>query len=380
MLSTAPTVAVAGGSIAGLASALALARNGFDVQVFERSDGRLQSRGAGIVIQEALTNMLDRYTPEGSKDLDVSCTHRAFLAKDGSAELMPMPQSFTSWDSIYLRLRNAWPAERYHARQEIEGITAIETDAPEVRFADGKATTFDMVVAADGVRSRIRETLFPQSRPTYAGYVAFRGVVPTDEHPDLAAQFRDRFTFFSFENGHILAYLIPDAREPNRQFINWVWYWNAPEGETLNALLTDREGKVHNFSVPPERLRPEVVAAQQAIATDLLAPQFRDLVLATEHLFLQPVMDASVPRMAQGRVILVGDASFVVRPHTAYSTAKAATNAMALERYIRPESLASPSGFDAWEKDQLELGRYLGRSGREAGDRSQFPERQGRSR
>ena len=47
-------IAVAGGSIAGLSAGAALRTAGFDVHVFERSPGRLTSRGAGIVVQPEL--------------------------------------------------------------------------------------------------------------------------------------------------------------------------------------------------------------------------------------------------------------------------------------------------------------------------------------
>lgn len=51
-------VAVAGGSIGGLSAGLALHGAGFDVAVYERHPGPMETRGAGIVVQGELVQLL----------------------------------------------------------------------------------------------------------------------------------------------------------------------------------------------------------------------------------------------------------------------------------------------------------------------------------
>src|ERR1700694_2204459 len=51
-------IAVAGGSIGGLCAGLALHGAGFDVQVYERISGPMETRGAGIVVQGDLVELL----------------------------------------------------------------------------------------------------------------------------------------------------------------------------------------------------------------------------------------------------------------------------------------------------------------------------------
>jgi 2-polyprenyl-6-methoxyphenol hydroxylase-like FAD-dependent oxidoreductase len=77
--------------------------------------------------------------------------------------------------------------------------------------------------------------------------------------------------------------------------------------------------------------------------------------------------------MVQGRVVLLGDAAFIPRPHTAASTAKAAANALALGRALQEFPDDIDTALKEWEADQLALGRHLERSGRALGNRSQFP-------
>jgi 2-polyprenyl-6-methoxyphenol hydroxylase-like FAD-dependent oxidoreductase len=67
----------------------------------------------------------------------------------------------------------------------------------------------------------------------------------------------------------------------------------------------------------------------------LLAPQFAEVVTrATQPLF-QPIFDLEVPKMAFGRIALLGDAAFVARPHCGMGVTKAAGDAMALVTELR---------------------------------------------
>jgi 2-polyprenyl-6-methoxyphenol hydroxylase-like FAD-dependent oxidoreductase len=68
----------------------------------------------------------------------------------------------------------------------------------------------------------------------------------------------------------------------------------------------------------------------RAAAERLLAPQFRAVVRLIDESILQPIYDLETPRMAFGRVAIIGDAAFVARPHVAAGVAKAADDAAAL--------------------------------------------------
>ncbi len=70
-------IAVAGGSIGGLCAGLALHGSGFDVNVYERHPGPMDTRGAGIVVQGELVQLLDTY---GAPPLlATSCRGRRYL-------------------------------------------------------------------------------------------------------------------------------------------------------------------------------------------------------------------------------------------------------------------------------------------------------------
>jgi 2,6-dihydroxypyridine 3-monooxygenase len=94
------------------------------------------------------------------------------------------------------------------------------------------------------------------------------------------------------------------------------------------------------------------------------------VVCSVAQPFLQVIYDIEVPRMAFGRVCLVGDAAFAVRPHAAAGTAKAAADAWALADALAQEREV-PAALSRWEPGQLALGRQLLERTRRIGRRSQ---------
>jgi len=132
--------------------------------------------------------------------------------------------------------------------------------------------------------------------------------------------------------------------------------------------MTDARGRRRQFSIPPGALAARSAQALREAATRLLAPSFADLVDATREPFVQAILDLDVSRMVFDRIVLVGDAAFIARPHTAGSTAKAAANAVALA-----QALASSPSIDEslgeWGRQQVQLGREMTARGRAMGDR-----------
>jgi 2,6-dihydroxypyridine 3-monooxygenase len=110
----------------------------------------------------------------------------------------------------------------------------------------------------------------------------------------------------------------------------------------------------------------------RATAARTLAPQLAEVVLSCERPLIQAVFDVESPRMAFGRVCLIGDAAFTLRPHVAAGQAKACADAWALR-----DALASTNGdvqaaLVEWEPGQVALARSALQRTREMGIASQF--------
>jgi 2-polyprenyl-6-methoxyphenol hydroxylase-like FAD-dependent oxidoreductase len=239
--------------------------------------------------------------------------------------------------------------------QDASGVTAI--------FADGSRARGELLIGADGIRSTVRDRILPEARPLYGGYVAWRGLV--DEWavpPELHAQLFSTYTVCLPEGEMMLAYPVPgrdnDTR-PGRRGYNHIWYRPTDFRETLPRLCTDAAGHCHGISIPPPLIRPEVVAEIKAAARALLAPQIARIVELTEQVFFQAIFDLESPRMALGRVALLGDAAFVARPHVGMGVTKAALDAECLAREIRAANGDLDSALARYDRERRRFGTRL---------------------
>jgi 2-polyprenyl-6-methoxyphenol hydroxylase-like FAD-dependent oxidoreductase len=317
-----------------LFAGLALRRIGFEVSVHERVGTALSGRGAGIVTHPQLIGALERVGIASRVPIGILIEERCVFGLDGShLATHRYPQVQTSWTTLFHILRAAFPPKDYHADSEFVGYD-ITAEALIARFADGTRRDCDLLIGADGLRSTVRAYCLPEARPDYVGYVAWRGLIteaamPPDVHRDLFA-----YLAFALPPGEqILGYPVPGPNndlEPGRRRYNFVWYRPVEKTRELPALLTDRNGELHDLSIPPPLIRPEVIENLKADAARTLPPQFASVVALTAQPFLQPIYDLASPRLALGQVALLGDAGFVARPHVGAGVTKAAMDALAL--------------------------------------------------
>jgi 2-polyprenyl-6-methoxyphenol hydroxylase-like FAD-dependent oxidoreductase len=364
-------IAVAGGSIGGLCAGLALNGAGFGAQVYERDPGPMNTRGAGIVVQEELTQLLRAH--EAPSLPTTSCSVRRYLDPDGgNGQTQSMPQAFTSWEAIYTTLRSVFPAARYHMGAALSGFEDREGGVAVDIDGVGRLVA-DLLVCADGAQSASRRRLLPDVTPSYAGYVAWRGTLDEADAPaELVRFFDDAFTFCETRTGgHILNYFIPGdgaAVTVGRRRLNWVWYVMANEAD-LATLLVDRDGRRHHASLPQGGASDNAIRDLRDLARREVHPMLAALVAATPDPFIQTIVDVVVPQTVFGRVCLLGDAAFVVRPHTAGAAAKAARDATVLAAALKDALRNVDAGLSSFENMQLEYGRDLTNYGVALGNR-----------
>lgn len=369
-----PLAVVIGGSVGGLFTATALRAAGWRVKVFEQSPRELDSRGGGIVLQPPIVRAFAFGGVPVPRDAGVDSVDRIYLdAHDKIVQRLHMPQTQTAWNVIYTALKRALPADVVHAGESFE---RFEQDGDRViaRFASGRVEQADLLVGADGGRSNVRAQLLPDARPAYAGYVAWRGLVDERELPDAVLRvLRERFTFQQGDAHLFLTYLVPGrdgAVEPGERRVNWVWYRRLAQ-DRLPALFLAQDGTQRDGSLPPGAMRDDHRRELVEAGRLMLAPTLSSLVDATRAPFVQAIQDLAVDRMVFGRVVLLGDAACLVRPHTAAGVAKAAENAVDLAEAL--QDVARGETFDAalarWEARQLAANASLSRLGISLGAR-----------
>ncbi|MGD9922170.1 MAG: FAD-dependent monooxygenase [Pseudorhodoplanes sp.] len=326
-------VTVIGGSMSGLFAGLMLRAEGWEVDLYEKVEGEMSGRGAGIVAQPEILSAL-RALGVDTGALGVAVQKRRLFDPSGSLTLeIDCPQVMTSWERVYRILRDAFPQVHYHRghslatiEQDGDGVTAI--------FASGERVTADLLIGADGIRSTVRGICAPESQPLYAGYAAWRALIAESAMPPQVH--RDIFPVMAFclpPGEQMLGYPVAgpdDDVRPGRRRYNMIWYRPADEHTGLAALLTDESGARHAISIPPPLISRASIAAMREAAGRLLAPQFVEAVGLVDQPILQPIFDLVSDRIAFGRIAIIGDAAFVARPHVGAGVAKAAGDAAAL--------------------------------------------------
>jgi 2-polyprenyl-6-methoxyphenol hydroxylase-like FAD-dependent oxidoreductase len=360
---------IAGGSVGGLFTGQMLLRQGWAVEIFERVAGGLESRGAGIAGHAELTAILNTIGVSSDRPPGIDVSGRIAFDRNGNqVASFDYPQYLTSWSSLFNLLYSAFPAEHYHLGVELLDIRQTGDRAVAV-LSSGEEVAADLVVGADGIRSRVRGLLAPKIAPSYGGYVAWRGIMDeADLSADFMAETFDRFSFCFPPGGQFIGYPLlgqDGSNAKGARRYNFLWYSHVTEGADLDALMTDEDGLKHE-SIPPPLIRKIHIEALRSAGARDLPPQFAEVVLRADRHLLQPIYDVESKNIAFGHVALIGDAGFVARPHVGVGVLKAAQDAAALSRSLNGSS-SVPEALRRYEGERLqpnidavEFGRYLG--------------------
>ena len=185
------SIHIVGGGIAGLTTAIALRKYGFPVVLFEQSE-QFGDVGAGITIgpnasrvlltlglQERLAAYV--WTPRHAGILHFKTGDPISYSLRGDSYLVEFGAPF--WHihraDLLQVLIDTLAADAGAELRPGHQLTNIcqSVDQVTCEFANGVAANCDVLIAADGIKSIIRETLFPGTPARFTGYVAWRGLV-----------------------------------------------------------------------------------------------------------------------------------------------------------------------------------------------------------
>jgi 2-polyprenyl-6-methoxyphenol hydroxylase-like FAD-dependent oxidoreductase len=340
---------VIGGGIGGLATAVALRRAGWAVEVFERAP-ELKEVGAGLSLWRNALAALDRLgLLESLRRLGVEGQTGAFRTPSGETLLaMKAGATDTASAGIILLLHRAELLDVLHRAAEPEvvhlGARCIGLDQDEegvtARFEDGREARGDLLVGADGLRSVVRSALFGPDPPRYGGYTAWRAVTRFDHvrlTPGETWGRGQRFGQWGMTGGRVYWYETESVREGQG---------DPPEGRKQGVLKLFR-----SWHGPIE---------------DLIDATDESVILRNDVYDRPPLRHWSV-----GRATLLGDAAHPMTPDMGQGACQAIEDAVILADCLA-RSTGVAEALRAYEARRIPRTRRVVRESRQAGTIAQW--------
>ncbi|WVY91549.1 hypothetical protein V8G54_037063 [Vigna mungo] len=335
---------IVGGSIAGISCAHALILAGWDVLVLEKtpSSPTGSPTGAGLGLNSFSQQIIQSWLPHSQRHLLLNTTLpltidqnyvtdserkvHSTLTRDESLNFRA-----AHWADLHGLLYNALPSDiflwghlflSFHVVHD-KGCVIVKAkvlETGEVVEIEG-----DLLVAADGCLSSIRQKYLPDFKLRYSGYCAWRGVLDFSKienseaisgirkaYPDLG-----KCLYFDLASGsHTVLY------ELHKKRLNWVWFVNQPEPEVKGTSVTTK-------------VNSEMIQKMQQEAEKVLIPELVKVIKETREPFLNFIYDSDpLEKIFWEKVVLVGDAAHPTTPHCVRSTNMSILDAAVLGKCI----------------------------------------------
>ena len=322
------TAEIVGGGFAGLTAACALGQRGWRVRLHERAD-RLRTAGAGINIYQNGLRVLEAL---GALEDTIRDGERHLVreTRDQHNRLLSThPWHIPVYGVLRQRMIDAIAAAARRAGAEIclgsEAVSA--TPDGELTLSTGEKMRADLIVAADGVNSRIRDALGLVSHRRYLPDGAIRILIPKLDRAEAS-------------DGRTIEYY-----SGNRRFL-----YNPCNTDQLYLAMTMRHDDEQARAVPIDkalwiRSFPHLESLINRIGEVARYDRF-------EYIRLK--------RWSQGRVAVIGDAAHAIPPNIGQGAGCAMMNALSLAVYLdRGADVATQ--LEAWERAERPLTNHTQR-------------------
>lgn len=316
-------IAVVGAGIGGLAAAIALRAEGFQVQVYEQSDTK-RERGAAIGLRASTVRILrgwglaDEYQPYAFRFRTIRLlrgstgqTHGEIALSDAGGDDQNWHDSIRRGD-LHRLLSSRVPDDSVHLSRRCDAVLD-RGDHVELRFAGGGSARALAVIGADGIHSKIRQTI-GRDHAVYSGLRSYPGIVRADRVRDL----------------------VPEPR---------ALMWELAEARSFFVVMPVQEGEYLGFdAILPaaetgdESWRSTIARDELVRRLDGFAPAVPELVrrvLETEVIAFSMYDRHPVPRWTNNRVTLLGDAAHPMLPSEGQGANLAIQDAVALAAHLR---------------------------------------------
>jgi salicylate hydroxylase len=281
-------------------------RVGADINLTPNVVRAIDGLGAGAAIRRTGA----RPTFRISRDWDTGQETSRLGMGDVAEQQYGAPQITIHRADILAALAEQFPIEQIQFGKRLQTL-APTGDGVKLGFADGTEATFDAVIGADGIHSRVRSELFGEESPRFTGVVSFRSVVPTErvKHvPEIEA-----FTKWWGPNpqSQIVTFPLNQGRE--------TFIFATTGQDSWHEESWTSEGDVNELRSFYRDFHPDARALLDACDSTLKSALYER----------EPL-----PQWSQGTVTLLGDACHPMLPFMAQGAGMAIEDAVVLGRAL----------------------------------------------
>jgi|TARA_R110000850_G_scaffold277152_1_gene424969 6-hydroxynicotinate 3-monooxygenase len=314
-----PRIAFIGAGLGGTAGAGLMAKAGFNVKVYEQAPA-FARMGAGIHLGPNVMKVMRKLGIED--ELNRTGAHpdywysRDGITGDVMAQIPLGDYAVSHYGASYLTVHrgdfhklmtDALPDGVLEFNKKLSEIED-KGDKVVMKFADGTIEEADFVIGADGINSKVRESLLGEELPIYTGYVAHRAVFPTPV--DSGALPFDMCCKWWDGDRHMMVYFVTSKKDE-------IYYVTGVPVESWDM----------NKSWEPctkDEMRETFKGWHSSVQA---------LIEGTQEVTRWPLLERDpLPVWSRGRLVLLGDACHPMKPHMAQGAAMAIEDAAMLTR------------------------------------------------
>ncbi|CAN0656552.1 salicylate hydroxylase (plasmid) [Nitratireductor aquimarinus] len=335
-------IGIAGGGVGGMATAIALQKQGHDVTIFERArafgrigaDVNLTPNAVhaldGLGIGDLLRRTAARPEYRISRTWDTGEETSRLPMSTAAEERYGAPQLTIHRADLLTALENALVENTIRFATEV--TAAEQTDSGAVAIlSDGTRFEADVLIGADGIHSAVRHSLFGEDHPRFTGLVSYRAVFPRERGDGI----------------------------PNLDsFTKW---WGPTPAHQIVTFPLNLGTEIFVFATTPQEdwteegwTLPGDIDALRAAYADF-HPEARALLDACETVTRSALhVREPMERWSSGAITLLGDAAHPMVPFMAQGACMAIEDAVVLARALDGVTPASvPEALKRYETARI---------------------------
>ncbi len=340
-----PKILIIGAGIGGLTAAIALARTGHKVEVFEQAEA-LGDVGGGI---QQSPNAMAVWQSLGLAEVITakSCEPEAGIFRDYRTGCALMTTKMRDvyehrYGYKYLHIHRADLIDILAKAAHQLGVTLHlghhYEDAQEINgrinlIANQRNFTGDVLIGADGIKSKTRDLIAGETQPVFTKQVAWRGVVETKKLPPDLIPFaannwlgpKRHFVSYYIKNGDVVNFVAVEERDT---WTNEGWHQKADKQALISAFTG-------------------------------WDPRVTQLIHTCEESYLWGLFDhPPLSKWSEGHITLLGDAAHPMLPFMAQGATMAIEDAWVLAHYLS-QNIPIHVALKAYQDARLERTTFL---------------------